>query len=316
MKAVVINKYGPVEVLEYTKVLQPQLKPNYLLVKMHATSVNPVDFKIRKGQLRFITGFRRPKIKILGFDVAGEVVETDENVKTFKRGDRIFALISIIRGGANAEYVSIPESSAALKPANLSFQESAAVPLASLAALQALRDRGKISPGKQVLINGASGGVGTFAVQIAKALGAVVTGVCSSKNIEMVKSLSADNVIDYTKEDFTKSHNVYDIIYDVVANRSFSDCKNALTRKGIYITTVPNPSTVAHVFRTSLFPGKKATFVMVKPSGKDLDFIKELIEADKIKPVIDRIFPLFQVAEAHNYCEAGHTIGKSVIKVE
>ncbi len=315
MKAVVIKKYGRAEVLQYTEIAKPEHKHDHLIVRMHATSVNPVDFKIRKGQLRFVTGFIRPKVKILGFDVAGEVVETGKNIKTFQKGDQIFALMGITKGGANAEYAAVPEGCAALKPSNLSFEESAAIPLASLTALQALRDRGKICSGKSVLINGASGGVGTFAVQIAKAFGAVVTGVCSFKNMELVESLGADNVIDYAKEDFIKHYQAYDIIFDVVANKTFSDCKKVLTPKGVYITTVPNPSIVFHIIWTSLCHGRKAAFVMVKPSGKDLDFIKELVETNKIRPVIDRVFPLSQVAAAHTYCEAGHTRGKSIITV-
>lgn len=315
MKAIIINGYGPAEVLEYKEVSQPQLKPDHLLIKMHATSVNPVDFKIRKGELKLFTGLRKPKVKILGFDVSGEVVETGENVKTFKKGDQVYALMGIFEGGAYAEYISVPESSAAIKPANMSFKESAAVPLASLTALQALRDKGKVCPRKKVLINGASGGVGTFAVQIAKALGAVVTGVCSSKNIELVQSLGADKVIDYTRKDFTKDYQTYDIVYDVVANKSFSVCKKALIPNGIYITTVPNPVIIFQTFRTYLWPGKKATYIMVKANGKDLNFIKELIEADKVKSVIDKTFSLSQVATAHTYCEAGHTRGKNVITI-
>jgi NADPH:quinone reductase-like Zn-dependent oxidoreductase len=314
MKAIVFDRYGPPEVLEYIEIPQPKIKPNHLLVKMHATSVNPLDFRIRRGELKIFTGIRKPKIKILGFDISGEVVQTGKNVKTFKKGDQVFAFMGL-EGGAFAEYVVVSEQSTAIKPVNMSFEEAAAVPLAGLAALQALRDRGKISSGRNVLINGASGGVGTFAVQIAKAFGAVVTGVCSSKNIELVKSIGADEVIDYTKDDFTKHYQTYDIVFDVAAQKSFSDCKRALVPKGIYITTVPNLGFIFQVFWTHLWSGKKATFIMVRPSGKDLDFIRELIEAGQVKSIIDRIFSLSEVAAAHAYCEAGHSRGKNIIRI-
>ncbi|GMT46828.1 MAG: alcohol dehydrogenase [bacterium] len=316
MKAIVINRYGSAEVLEYKEVPLPQVKPSHLLVRIHATSVNPVDFKIRRGEIRLFTGLINPRVRILGFDVAGEVVEVGKRVKTFRKGDQVYAFLGIRDGGAYAEYTSVPERSVAIKPANMSFEEAAAVPLASLTALQALRDKGKISAGKKVLINGASGGVGTFAVQIAKASGAVVAGVCSSKNIELVQSLGADSVIDYTKKDFTEDSRTYDIIYDVVANKSFSTCKKVLTTNGIYITTIPDPKTIFQKLPTSLLPGKKSTFIMVKANSNDLDFIKDLIEAGKIKSVIDKTFPLSQVAAAHTYCEAGHSRGKNVITTQ
>lgn len=314
MKAIVFERYGFPEVFKYREVPQPKIKPNHLLIKIHATSVNPLDFRIRRGELRIFTGIRKPGIKILGFDVAGEVVQTGKNVKTFKKGDYVFAFMGT-EGGACAEYIVVSEQSVSIKPVNMTFEEAAAVPLAGLAALQALRDRGKVSSGSKVLINGASGGVGTFAVQIAKSLGAVVTGVCSSKNIEFVKSLGADVVIDYTKDDFTKHYQTYDIVFDVVAKKSFSDCKRALEPKGIYITTVPNLGFIFQVFWTHLWPGKKATFFMVRPSGKDLNYIRELIEAGKVKSIIDKIFPLSEVAAAHAYCEAGHTRGKNIIRI-
>jgi len=220
-----------------------------------------------------------------------------------------------LRGGAYAEYIVVSEQSVAIKPVTMSFVEAAAVPLAGLTALQALRDRGKIFSGAKVLINGASGGVGTFAVQIAKSLGAVVSGVCSSKNVELVKSIGADDVLDYTKNDFTKRYQSYDIIFDVVAKKSFSDCEKALAPKGIYITSVPNPAFIFQAFWTYLWPGKKANFVMVRSSGKDLNFIRELIEAGKVKSIIDKIFPLSEVAAAHAYFEEGHTRGKNIIRI-
>lgn len=315
MKAIVIEKYGGEEVLEYREIPPPVLRPNHLLIKNHATSVNPVDFKIRKGELKILTGIIKPRIKILGFDVAGEVIETGARVKNYKKGDQVFAFTGTRAGGGYGEYVSVPEQFASAKPATLSYEESAAVPLAALTALQALRDRGNAGTGKRALINGASGGVGSFAVQIAKALGAEVTGVCSSKNVDLVMSLGADRVIDYTKEDFTKVSREYDIIYDVVPSRSFPECKGALRPNGTYITTVPTRSTFFQILWTSLTRGKRATYIMVKPNGKDLYFVKELIEKEKIRVVIDRSFPLSQVPDAHKYCEAGRSRGKNIITI-
>ncbi len=313
MKAAVVEKYGPADVLHIKEVEQPRIKPDFILVRNHAASINPIDFKVRRGDLKVITGFRKPRVGILGYDVAGEVLETGEKVTGFSKGDQIYAHISVKHGGANAEYVAVPAQAASLKPANLSFEEAAAVPLAALTAMQALRDKGNIGPGEQVLINGASGGVGVFAVQIAKAFGAAVTAVCGPKNTELVQSLGADAVIDYTKEDFTKSNESFDIIFDVVANKSFPACKQALKPDGIYITTIPTPAIIASILLTSLLPGKKARSVMVKSSGKDLQILKELIEDEKVQVVIDRTFPLSQIAEAHRYSEAGHTRGKNVL---
>ena len=314
MKAIVFDSYGSKEVLKYKEVSQPKLeRANHLLVKIHATSINPVDFKIRRGEIKFLTGFFKPNKKILGVDLAGEVIGIGDKVENFKAGDHIFALRGIAKGGGYAEYICIPDSSAVLKPKNLSFEEAAAVPLTATTALQALRDKGKIKSGGKVLINGASGGVGTFAVQIAKAFGAEVTGVCSSKNVELIKSLGADEVIDYTKDDFTKSNQTFDIVFDIVANRSYMLCNNILAPKGVYITTVPNLAHGLYMVCTALFSRKKATFVMVKPNAKDLNLIKELIEDKKVKPVIDKTFPLSLLAEAHEYCEKGHARGKVVI---
>lgn len=313
MKAIVIKKYGASEVLEVNDVPKPIIKDDQLLVRQMATSVNPVDWKIRAGKFKVFTGIRLPKMGILGADVAGEIVEVGKDIKHFRKGDRIFAMVNTLTGGAYAEFVSVPESFAATKPVNMSFEESAAVPLAALTALQALRDKAKIRSGAKVLINGASGGVGIFAVQIAKALGADVTAVCSTKNLELVRSVGADNVIDYTKEDFTRNNQQYDIVFDVVANQSFSQCKNILKSKGIYVTTVPTLSVISQIFWTSFWPGRKAAFFSVKPSSKDLNFLRELIEAGKIKSVIDQSYPFSQVSTAHNHSETGHVKGKIVL---
>ncbi|MBV9387711.1 MAG: NAD(P)-dependent alcohol dehydrogenase [Chroococcidiopsidaceae cyanobacterium CP_BM_ER_R8_30] len=313
MKAVIINRYGSTDVLQYADVDLPQFKPEQMLVRVYASSVNPIDWKIRKGMLKLLTGNRFPII--LGFDVSGEVVEVGDRVSRFKPGDLIYARLSQIAGGAYAEYAAVAEQVAAHKPTNMTHEQAAAVPLAAMTALQALRDEGQLQAGQKVLINGASGGVGTFAVQIAKVLGAAeVTAVCGSKNTELVKSLGADRVIDYTQQDFTKDIVKYDIVFDVVGKRSLSECKNVLQPQGIYITTQPYPNNFFQSFLTTLLiAGQKSKVILLKSSGSDLSYIKEQIEAGKIRSVIDRTYPLSETASAHAYSETEHAVGKVVI---
>ncbi|MDZ8186469.1 MAG: NAD(P)-dependent alcohol dehydrogenase [Nostoc sp. ChiSLP02] len=312
MKAVVIRRYGDAQVLQYEDVEQPKIEPTQILVKVRASSVNPVDWKIRKGMLSLLTGSKFPKI--LGLDVAGDVVEVGSQVTRFKSGDAIYGSTNF-PGGGYAEFAAIPENVAALKPTNLSYEEAAAVPLAALTALQALRDGGNIQTGQNVLINGAAGGVGSFAVQIAKALGAVVTGVSSSKNLDLVKSLGADYVIDYTRQDFATDTKQYDIIFDAVGKRSLSQTKKVLKPKGVYISTLPSPESVVQTVLTAFLPGQKSKLVLQKPNAKDLVYLKELIEAGKIRAVIDRTFPLQELAAAHSYSETGRAVGKIAIAV-
>ena len=307
MKAVVIRRYGAAEVLQYEDVEQPKIEPTQLLVKVRASSVNPIDWKIRQGMLSLIVGSKFPKI--LGFDVAGDVVEVGSGVTRFKPGDAIYGSTSF-PGGGYAEFAAVPENLAVLKPTNLNYEEAAAVPLAALTALQALRDQGNIKTGQNLLVNGATGGVGIFAVQIAKALGAVVTGVCSTKNLDLVKSLGADRVIDYTQQDFTEDTAQYDIIFDAVGKRSLSETKRVLKPNGVYITTVPSPKVSLEIVLTAFLPGQKAKFLFEKPNVKDLLFLKELIEAGKIRVVIARTYPLQELAAAHAYSETGRAVGK------
>ncbi len=311
MKAAIINRYGAADVFQYTEVEQPSLKSNQMLVKVHASSINPIDWKIRKGMLKILTGNRFPMI--LGFDVAGEVVEIGDRVTRFKPGDTIYARLDQVTGGAYAEYAAVSETVAALKPTNMSYEEAAAVPLAAMTALQALRDEGKLEVGQNVLINGASGGVGTFAVQIAKVLGATVTAVCSSKNRELVKGLGADRVIDYTQQNFTEDTAKYDIAFDVVGHRSLAECKPILQPKGIYITTQPYPGNFLQSFLTALLPGQKYKVILFRSSGSDLADLKEQIEADKIRSVIDCTYPLSDIAAAHAYSETERATGKIVV---
>jgi NADPH:quinone reductase-like Zn-dependent oxidoreductase len=312
MKAIVIRRYGSPEVLQYEEVEQPKIKPDQLLVKVHASSVNPIDWKTRKGMLSILTGNKFPLI--LGFDVAGEVVAVGSQVTRFKGGDAIYGSTSF-PGGAYAEFAAIPENLAATKPTNMSFQEAATVPLAALTALQSLRDLGNIKSGQKVLINGASGGVGVFAVQIAKALGAEVTGVCSAKNLDLVRSLNADLVIDYTQQNFTKGNVQYDIIFDAVAKSSFSNCRNVLTPNGIYVSTLPIPEVILQSVLTAFLPGQKAKIVLEKPNSQDLGYLKELIEAGKLRTVIDSTYPLQELTEAHRYSEGERTVGKIAIAI-
>lgn len=312
MNAVIYRRYGPPEVLEYIEMPGPVMGNSEILVKVRTSSVNPVDWKTRSGKNR-IPGLRLPRIP--GLDVAGEVVQTGKAVTRFKQGDFIFAMLSPFRQGACAESVTVPEKHAARMPKNLSFAEAAAVPVAGLAALQALRNHGKIKIRDRILINGASGGVGSFAIQIAKAYEAAVTAVTSSANLNFVRSLGADRVIDYSSEDFTKSGANYDIIFDTVAKRSFSECKPVLSPNGIYVTTVPDLPTIIQRLVTSITGGKQARFLSAWPRSQDLDTLREWLEAGKVRPAIDRTYPLSKTAEAHAYSEAGHARGKIVILV-
>jgi 2-desacetyl-2-hydroxyethyl bacteriochlorophyllide A dehydrogenase len=311
MKAVTINKYGSPEVLQYTDVEQPKITSDRILVKVRASSVNPIDWKIRKGMLGVLTGNKFPMI--LGFDIAGEVVEIGSNVKNFKVGDVIYAYSDSLPGGAYAEYAAVSEEVVCLKPTNMNYEQAAVVPLAATTALQGLRDKGEIKKGQKVLINGASGGVGTFAVQIAKAYETEVTAVCSGKNVELVKSLGADKVIDYTQQDFTTTKEKYDIILDAVSNRSFSECQNNLLPQGIYITLLPSLDILLQGVLRFFIPGKKAKLFFAKASGKDLAYLKDLIEAGKIRSIIDRTYPLSEMSAAHTYSEQGRAVGKIAI---
>lgn len=312
MKAVVIRRYGSTEVLQYEDVPQPQIKPNQLLVKVHASSVNPIDWKTRQGMLSLLTGYSFPII--LGLDLAGEVVEVGSQVTRFQLGDAVYGSAGF-PGGAYAEFAAVPENIIAAKPANLSYEEAATVPLAALTALQALRDQGNIKSGQKVLINGAAGGVGMFAVQIAQALGTEVTGVCSTKNLAFVQSLGADKVIDYTQQDFTTDNVQYDIIFDAVGKRSLFSCKSVLKPDGIYISTLPTPEVLLQSVLTAFLPGQKAKLVLEKPNTQDLIYLKDLIEAGKIRTVIDRSYPLAELAAAHTYSESERAVGKIAITI-
>jgi len=289
-----------------------------VLIKVHASTVTPMDYRFRQGKTfiaRFMmTGILKPKIsaRILGVELAGEVESVGKEVKCFKKGDQVFGGG---HPGAHAEYVCMPEDEMAIKPSNMTYKESAAVHFGAGVALVYLRDHGHAQSGQKVLVNGASGGVGTFAVQLAKHFGAEVTGVCSTANLELVQSLGADRVIDYKKEDFTKNGKTYDIIFDAVGKRTFSECKNSLNQKGIYLNTVATIPLLLQMLWTSKIGSKKAKFVLQKTAKEDLIFLRDLIEAGKLRTVIDRTYPLEQAAEAHKYVEKGHKKGNVVITV-
>jgi NADPH:quinone reductase-like Zn-dependent oxidoreductase len=316
MKAIVYTKFGPPEVLHLQEVEKPTPKDNEVLIKIYATTVVKEDPDMRASP--GFNGFLKPRHSILGQELAGEVEAIGSAVTRFKPGDQVFGIDMF---GAYAEYKCMPEDRAlAIKPANISYEDAASVPNGALTALPFLRNKGKIQSEQTVLIYGASGSVGTAAVQLAKYYGAEVTGVCSTANLEWVKSLGADQVIDYSQEDFTENGKTYDIIFDTVGKRSFSACKDSLTDEGVYLTTVPTPEIMFQALWTAKSGGKKVKFVAaglrpVSEKIKDLIFFTELIEAGKIKPIIDRCYPLAQIAEAHRYVEQGHKKGNVVITV-
>jgi NADPH:quinone reductase-like Zn-dependent oxidoreductase len=317
MKAIVYEKYGaPSDVLELKEVEKPSPKKGEVLVKVFATAVNYSDWAFVRGKpllVRLIgAGAFKPKNRILGADIAGRVEQIGNNVKRFTVGDEVFGDLGDIGFGGFAEYVSVPEHVLALKPVNLSFEEAASVPQASIVALQGLRDEGRIKSGHKVLIYGASGGIGSFAVQIAKLYWAEVTGVCSTKNLNKVLSIGADHVIDYTMEDFTQNEERYDLILDIVANRSTSDYLRALSPQGRYVAVAFNPKSMFQVSKTG---GKKMRSLSAKSSVDDLVYMKELLEDCSIVPVIDRCFPFNDTAEAVQYYGDRHSQGKVVITV-
>ena len=316
MKAVIYTKFGPPDVLQLREVEKPTPKDNEVLIKIVATTVVKEDPDMRASP--GFNGFLKPRHPILGQELAGEIEATGSDVTRFKLGDQVFGIDMF---GAYAEYKCMPEDGVlAIKPVNLSYDEATSVPNGALTALPFLRDKGKVQSEQTVLIYGASGSVGTAAVQLARYYGAKVTGVCSTTNLEWVKALGADQVIDYTQEDFTENGKTYDIIFDTVGKCSFSECKGSLTDEGIYLSTVPTPVMMFQAIWPAKRGSKKVKFAAtgLRPASekiKDLVFLKELIEAGKIKAVIDRRYPLEDVAEAHRYVEKRHKKGNVVITV-
>jgi len=321
MKAILLTQYGSPDVLQFKEVEKPVPNDGEILVKIHAASTNPLDWHLMRASPFFVRlggGLRKPKDPRLGADFAGRVEAVGNNVTQFQQGDEVFGVYT----GSFAEYASVPENRVVLKPTTSSFEEAAAIPVAAITALQGLRDTGHIHSGQKVLVNGASGGVGTFAVQIARSYGTEVTGVCSTRNVDLVRSIGADHVIDYTQEDFTRNGRRYDLIYDAVGNRSVSDYKRALNPEGMcVIAGFQNlPRLFEHMvlgpLRSKTGDKKVGLMGIAKPNQKDLVYVKELVEARKVVPVIDRCYALREVPEALRYLEAGHARGKVVITNE
>ncbi len=325
MKAIVHDRYGaPRDVLQLRDVDKPVPTDDEVLVQVHAASANGGDPMVVRGQPYVIRmmgfGLFKPKNKILGDDIAGRVEAVGKNVEQFQPGDEVFG--GGIGLGAFAEYVCVAQDRLALKPPNITFEQAAAVPHSAVSALQGLRDQGQLQPGQKALINGASGGVGTFAVQIAKSLGAEVTAVCSTRNVDTARSLGADHVIDYTREDFTRTDERHDLMLDIAAKRSLSDCRRALTARGTYVLIGGGRGRwvggLARYFTTSAlspFVSQRMRAFFATASQEDLVYVKNLLEAGKVTPIIDRTYPLSQTSQAISYVEEGHAQGKVVITI-
>jgi len=319
MKAIVHDVYGSPDVLELRDIPIPVPKAKEILIKVHATTATTAEGGMRRGEPawgRLILGMREPKRKVLGLEVAGEVVSVGSAVTRFKVGERVFGFTGFGCGGY-AQYVVVPESASVIEmPKGVSFDEAVGLVDGSTTALHFLRDRGRIQPGQKVLIHGASGSIGTAAVQLARFFGAEVTGVCSTRNLELVKSLGAHHVVDYTKEDFTQAEDAYDIIFDVVGKSSFAACKAALKDGGRYLITVMGFAAIAQTLWTALFGRKKVIFSMSIEKVEGLQFIKGLVEAGKLRPVVESRYPMARMREAHQLVDTGHKRGSVVISVD
>ena len=317
MKAIICTKYGSPDVLQMQEVEKPSPKDNELLIKIHATSVTSGDARIRRADpfiIRLIFGFKKPRRSILGVVIAGQVESVGKNVSKFNIGDQVFGTTGMAFG-AYAEYQCVPEDATlALKPNNMSYEEAAAIPFGATASLYFLR-KGNIKEGQKVLIYGASGALGTAAVQLAKHFEAEVTAVCSTSNIDMMYSLGADKVIDYTKEDFSKNGVTYDIIYETVGKSSFSDCINSLNKNGVLLLANTELSLLYKGLWTAISSNKKVIAGVIKESAQQMNYFKELIEVGELKSVIDKIYTLEQIAEAHTYVDKGHKKGNVIVSI-
>ncbi|MFN2394072.1 MAG: NAD(P)-dependent alcohol dehydrogenase [Bacteroidales bacterium] len=309
MKKIIYKKYGDADVLKIADSPVPEPSKGEVLVKVMAAGINPVDYKVRNGSLRFV--FRAKFPRTPGGEMAGIIEKNGPGASKFNIGDKVFAMLPLGIGGYS-EYVCVKEDIISKMPDNISFNEAAAIPLAGITALQSLRDKGHIRSWMHVLINGGSGGVGSLAIQIAKAYSSEVTAVCSEKNIEFVQNMGADHVINYEKEDFTQKNNQYDIVFDAVAKSSFSESKRVLKRKGTYITTIPKPSVM---FRQIINPllSRQVYGIMAKPGSDDLNYLAKLVAEEKLKPQIEKVYELEEAPDAHHRIETGRVRGKLVI---
>ena len=312
MKAIFQTGYGSPDFYELRETDKPSIKDYEVLVSVHAAALHAGDLFFMRGvprMVRLVAGIPKPKKYIPGFDVAGQVLEVGKKVSRFQPGDEVFG------SGERtcAEQVCVKEKNIISKPPSISYEQAAAIPTSALSALQGLRDIGKVKAGQKVMINGASGGVGTYAVQIAKAFGAEVTGVCSTRNVDMVRSIGADHVIDYSTQDFTQSEKKYDLILDQIANHSLAACRRILTSNGVHI---PNSGNSGMAFISSLFIRQQGSTYLSVPKKKDIEVLRELVESGKVKPVIDKTYPLSEISEAFRYLEEVHASGKIVITLK
>ncbi len=313
MKASIINRYGPPEVLQIGEIEKPSINDNQLLIENYATSVNPVDWKVRSGALKFLTGKKFPRIP--GGDFTGKVVEIGENIQDFKVGDEVYGTVNALKGMAYAEYVIAAPGQVAKKPAELSFIETATLPIAGLTALQSLINLGNMKEGQKVCINGCTGGVGSFAVQIAKAKGVHVTGTCSAKNTGFAKELGTDIILDYKNEIVLATGDTYDIFFDAAAKLSYSKCKPILKKNGIYVTTVPNVTTFFLGWLINGLSSKKTKAIMVRSVTQDLEQLNELIKEQKVKPYLCAQYSFDQMDQAHKHAESGSLRGKIGVSI-
>jgi NADPH:quinone reductase-like Zn-dependent oxidoreductase len=313
VKAIITSKYGSVEVLQPQDVARPIIADNEILVQVHACSVNPIDWKVRRGDFKILTGRKPPRI--LGEDYAGIVAEVGSKITRYQPGDAVWGFVETFKRGTYAEFVKVKAEEIGPKPENLSFEETACLPLVGLTAYQALIQGGRLKKGDHILINGASGGVGLAGVQIAKALGCKVTGVCSTNNLPIVRKMGADEVIDYAKQDVLKCEGRYDIFFDVVANQSFSRVQRTLKPGGIYVRTLPSFESLILGPLLNLIRAKKVRVLDCKASAKDLAILRDLVENGNLVPIIEKVYPLEQVRAAHTRSETGRVVGKLVLKV-
>ena len=314
MKAAVIYEYGGPDVFRYEEIPQPEIQEDEVLVEVHAASVNPVDWKQRKGNHKLFLKARFPIVP--GYDISGRIFKCGSDVTNFKDGDQVFCRLTNRFGGAFAEYAKARESSLSLIPENMDHIHAAAIPMAGQTALQALRDKGRIKPGQKILIIGAAGGVGHYALQLAKIFGGETTAVCSSRHEKLLVLLKPDHHIDYNKEDYLDRNKLYDIIFDAAGVKTFLSCKKILATGGIYITVLPRPKLLVHKIIALFTKGKKVRSLLQKSQGSDLEVLKKLVEEEKLISVIDSIHPLDKVSEAHRRAESYSTDGKIIIKVK